>query len=436
MNIILLAGGSGKLLWPLSNGVRSKQFIRIFSTPDGGRESMLQRVFRQIRQADPDAAITIATSKSQVSAMKNQLDGDVNVCVEPCRRDTFPAIALASAYLRDIKGLDPEEAVVVCPVDPCVGDDYFLALRQLWELAGTGTAGLILMGIDPTCPSEKYGYILPMSNDPVAKVQTFREKPDADTAQRYIEAGGLWNAGIFACKLRYVLERAQERIGFTDYHDLIARYDSLEKISFDYAVAEREKDTAVMRFSGKWKDLGTWETLTEAMEGPAAGDVRLDSTCQNVHAVNELDIPMLVLGIRDAVIAASPEGILVSDRELSSRIKPYVDELERPAMFAEKSWGTYRVLDMGKESLTVRLTLKPGRGMSCHAHDRRDEVWTVISGSGYAVVDGAEKEVCAGDVLRLPAGCRHTIRAGSEGLELIEVQLGKDISADDKHKFD
>ena len=105
MNIVLLAGGSGKLLWPLSNGVRSKQFIRIFRTPDGERESMLQRVCRQVRQADPSAAVTIATSKSQVSAVRHQLGDHVNLCVEPCRRDTFPAIALAAAYLHDVQGI-------------------------------------------------------------------------------------------------------------------------------------------------------------------------------------------------------------------------------------------------------------------------------------------------------------------------------------------
>ena len=118
MNIVLLSGGSGKRLWPLSNDVRSKQFIKIFRQEDGSYESMVQRIYRQIKRADADADVTIATSKSQVSAIHNQLGEGVGISVEPCRRDTFPAIALASAYLVDVKNVDPEDAVVVCPVDP------------------------------------------------------------------------------------------------------------------------------------------------------------------------------------------------------------------------------------------------------------------------------------------------------------------------------
>ncbi|MBQ9662161.1 MAG: cupin domain-containing protein [Oscillospiraceae bacterium] len=446
MNIVLLSGGSGKRLWPLSNDIRSKQFIKTFRKPDhavpmgteyaGDYESMVQRIYRQIRTVDADATVTIATSKSQVSAIHNQLGTDVGVSVEPCRRDTFPAIALATAYLHDVQGISPDEAVVVCPVDPYVNDDYFEALRELWELAQAGTANLVLMGIDPTYPSEKYGYIIPTSKDRVSKVDTFREKPDAATAQKYIDAGGLWNGGVFAYKLRYVLERAHELIDFTDYEDLFARYDTLTKISFDYAVAEHEKDIAVLRFAGEWKDLGTWNTLTEAMEEATVGDARLDETCENVHVINELGVPILVMGGRDMVVSASPEGILVSDKEQSSYIKPYVDAIDRQIMFAEKSWGSYRVLDVGESSMTVKVTLNPGHGMNYHSHERRDEVWTVISGEGRTIVNGMEQPVRPGDVITMAAGCRHTVIAGSGGLQMIEVQLGTDISVSDKKKYD
>lgn len=127
MNIVLLSGGSGKRLWPLSNEIRSKQFIKIFKNENGIYESMIQRIYRQIRNVNKDATVTIAASKAQVSSIRNQLGKEVGISVEPCRRDTFPAIALAAAYLKDIKGVDPEEAVVVCPVDPYVETDYFYA---------------------------------------------------------------------------------------------------------------------------------------------------------------------------------------------------------------------------------------------------------------------------------------------------------------------
>lgn len=435
MNIILLSGGSGKRLWPLSNDIRSKQFIKIFKT-DQGYESMVQRVYRQIKAVDSDAAVTIATSRTQVSAIHNQLGEGVGISVEPCRRDTFPAIALATAYLHDVRGISEDEAVVVCPVDPYVDDDYFEAIHKLWELAQNGTANLTLMGIDPTYPSEKYGYIMPVSKDKVSKVSEFKEKPDAATAQKYIDEGGLWNGGVFAYKLKYVLDRAHELIDFTDYADLFAKYDTLTKISFDYAVVEHEKDIAVLRFAGEWKDLGTWNTLTEAMEDRAVGDVRFNKTCENVHAINELGIPILVMGLKNAVVTASPEGILVSDLEQSSFIKPFVDAIDQQIMFAEKSWGSFRVLDIEEASMTIKVTLNPGHQMNYHAHDRRDEVWTVISGSGKTIVDGMEQIVKPGDVITMASGCKHTVISGVEGLQLIEVQLGADISVSDKKKFE
>lgn len=435
MNIVLLSGGSGKRLWPLSNDIRSKQFIKIFKKEDGTYESMVQRVYRQIKAVDPDASVTIATSKTQVSAINNQLGEGVGVSIEPCRRDTFPAIALVTAYLVDVQGVDPEESVVVCPVDPYVEDDYFAALKGLSDQADKGEANLVLMGIEPTYPSEKYGYIIPASPDQTAWVNTFKEKPTAKVAQEYIDQGALWNGGVFAYKLKYVLNKAHELIDFTDYQDLFSKYETLTKISFDYAVVEKEDKIQVMRFAGQWKDLGTWNTLTEAMEEPSIGDAILNDTCENVHIINELGMPVLAMGLHDVVISASPEGILVSDKEQSSYIKPYVDKIDQQIMFAEKSWGSFRVLDVEKESMTIKVILNPGHSMNYHSHKHRDEVWVVISGQGKTIVDGMEQKVNTGDVITMSAGCRHTIIAETE-LKLIEVQLGKEINVQDKQKFE
>ena len=434
MHIILLSGGSGKRLWPLSNDIRSKQFIKIFKT-ENGLESMVQRVYRQIKTVDPFTTVTIATGGSQVSAIHNQLGEDVGVSVEPCRRDTFPAIALATAYLHDVKGISEDEAVVVCPVDPYVNNDYFYALKELWNLAQNGTANLVLMGIDPTYPSEKYGYIMPTSKELVSSVFSFKEKPKTKDAEKFIEAGGLWNAGVFAFKLRYVLDRAHELIDFTDYNDFFSKYESLTKISFDYAVVEHEPNIVVMRFAGQWKDLGTWNTLTEAMEDAIIGNAQMSESCSDVNIINELDIPILAMGLKDVVISASPDGILVSDKGESSFIKQYVDSINRQIMFAEKSWGSYRVLDVGKDYLIVKVILNSGHCMNYHSHDRRDEAWTVVAGDGYSIVDGMKQPIKVGDVITMQAGCKHTVFAGDSGLQLIEVQLGSDISVSDKHKY-
>lgn len=391
MNIILLSGGSGKRLWPLSNDIRSKQFIKIFKSEDGSYESMLQRMYKGIKKTNPKSTITIATAKSQVSAITNQIGEKIGISIEPCRRDTFPAIALATAYLHDVQKIDLEEPVVVCPVDPYVGDDYFAALEELCNLAEDSKTNLSLMGISPTYPSEKYGYIIPENKEKISKVKVFKEKPDVRTATQYIQQGALWNGGIFAYKLKYVLDIAHKLIDFKDYYDLLGKYETLEKISFDYAVVEKESNIQVLRFNGEWKDLGTWNTLTESMQENIFGQGTQNDTCQNTHIVNELNMPILCMGIRNAVIAASPEGILVSDKEQSSYIKPYVEKINQQIMFAEKSWGSYKVIDVQEESLTVLVTLNPGHSMHYHSHERRSEVWTVVSGKGKTIINGVEK---------------------------------------------
>lgn len=454
MNIILLSGGSGKRLWPLSNDIRSKQFIKLFrahplsafSTDDKKAdentagtdeyESMVQRIYRQIKTIDPDATVTIATSKSQVSAIHNQLGTEVCISVEPCRRDTFAAIALATAYLHDVQRIPETEAVVVCPVDPYVDLSYFKCVNGLYEMAKHCEENLVLMGIQPTYPSEKYGYIKPVQNADGSRGFTFTEKPTKEKAKEYIDDGALWNGGVFAYKLSYVLNKSRELLGTGEYETLFNSYSSLKKISFDYAVVEQETSLEILRYNGSWKDLGTWNTLTESMEDSVIGDGRLSDTCSNVHIINELGIPILGMGLKDIVISASPEGILVSDKEQSSYIKPFVDALDQQVMFAEKSWGSYRVLDVEESSLTVKVTLNPGHKMNYHSHEHRDEVWTVISGIGKTIVDGMEQPFKPGDVVTIAAGCKHTVIAGNEGLQLIEVQLGSEINAADKKKYE
>ena len=435
MNIVLLSGGSGKRLWPLSNDIRSKQFIKIFKKEDGTYESMVQRIYRQIKRIDQDAKITIATSKAQVSSIHNQLGDEVGISVEPCRRDTFPAIALAAEYLKDVMHIGLDEVIVVCPVDPYVNDDYFEALKKLSVQAEKNEANLVLMGIEPTYPSEKYGYIIPVNGEPTSSVKTFKEKPTKEVAKEYIKEGALWNSGVFAFKLGYLIAKAHELIDYTDYESMLQKYEALPKISFDYAVAEKEDKIQVQRFNGDWKDLGTWNTLTEAMGESIVGEGVMDSVCQGVHIVNELDVPILAMGLHDVVISASADGILVSDKEQSSYIKPFVDKFDQEVMFAEKSWGNYRVLDVGNQSLTIKVTLNPGHRMNYHSHKNRDEIWVVIMGEGKTIIDDCEQFIKVGDVIRMVAGCKHTVIAKSE-LKLIEVQLGKEITAQDKQKFE
>lgn len=432
MQIILLSGGSGKRLWPLSNDVRSKQFIKIFKDENGNRESMVQRMYREIRKVIPEAKITIATGKNQVSSIQNQLGEYVNICVEPARRDTFPAIALAAMYLKDACDVSEDESVVVCPVDPYVNSDYFETLKKIGEEVDKCTANITLMGIKPTYPSEKYGYIVPESN---GFVKEFKEKPDLEGAKKLLEQGALWNGGMFGFKLGYMVKKAHELLDFKDYADLKSSYENATKISIDYAVVEKEKSIKVISFDGEWMDVGTWKTLTSVMQDNGVGEVTFDDTCENTHVLNEINVPILAMGLKNVVVAASPDGILVADKDRSSYMKPYVDKIEGPVMFAEKSWGSYRVMDIEDASMTVKVTLLAGHEMNYHSHSRRDEIWTVIEGEGVAVIDGKTREVDAGDTIMLPRGCKHTIKAKTL-LKVMEVQIGNDIDVNDKEKFD
>ena len=436
MNVILLSGGSGKRLWPLSNEVRSKQFLKIFRKADGTKESMAQRMYRMIKEVDGDAVVTIATSENQIPQIRAQLGENVGISVEPTRRDTFPAIALAAAYLK-MHGVGEQEPVVVCPVDPYVEKDYFECLKELSDEAGKeGAANLTLMGIEPTEPSEKYGYIIPVSAEHLSAVSEFKEKPTKEAAEEYIRQGALWNGGMFAFKLSYILEIARRLFGTAEYDKMYQRYTELEKISFDYAVVEKEKSINVIRFGGSWKDLGTWNALTEAMDEPVTGNSVADG-CENTHMVNELGIPMIALGVKNCIIAATPDGILVSDKERSPELKGFVSD-NRP-MYERRGWGEYKVLDYkvngDKNTLTKEIIIDPGQHISYQRHKHRSEIWTFTDGEGELILDGESRKVGRGDVAVITAGMKHAIRAISQ-LHIIEVQIGDELTEEDIERLD
>ena len=435
-HLILLSGGSGTRLWPLSNSSRSKQFLKVLRDSQGNHVSMVQRVFSQIRAVGADLDVTIATCADQEFSIRSQVVGDYALVLEPERRDTAPAIMLACAHLAMEQGADAGDTVIVMPIDSYADQAYYDGVVKLDEAVQSGFADLVLLGVEPTYPSEKYGYIVP--GDPSGnprKVARFTEKPDEATAEALISQGALWNCGVFAFRLGYLTAISDGYLKAASFDEFRSRYAELPKISFDYEVVERAQSIGVVPYSGTWKDLGTWNTLTEAMDSSAVGEALFNENCRNVHVINELDVPILCMGLKDVVVSASPNGILVSDKEQSSYIKPYVNTLDQRVMFADKSWGSFRVIDVDDSSMTIKVTLNPGHSMNYHSHSRRDEVWTVISGRGRTVVDGMSQEVQAGDVITMAAGCRHTVFAETE-LKLIEVQLGQEISVSDKQKFE
>ncbi len=432
MKIVLLSGGSGKRLWPLSNDIRSKQFLKVVKNGDGETESMLQRVHRQMQAAGLGDGVTVATGAAQVESIKGQLGDEVSIVVEPERRNTFPAIALSAAYLYFEKGCPLEETVVVLPVDPYVGEEYFRMLHKLDGAVQAGAADIVLMGVAPTYPSEKYGYIIPdiredFKRNQLLPVLEFREKPDMQTAGELIQKGGLWNCGVFAFKLSYMMDIVKGIFSCVCYADVAAQYGKLEKTSFDYAVVEKAESVAVLPYHGEWKDLGTWNTLTEVMEEEPIGDVSLSGDCRNTHVINELEIPVVVMGAKDMVVAASPDGILVSDKVQSSYIKKYVEKRNLRPMFEERSWGEYTVLNLsldaaGNRTVTKKKFVKAGREIGEARHGNHLEVWTVLSGRAVVMIKGRKHDALAGDTFTIDRGVLHSLWA-KEDTVLLEVQI-------------
>lgn len=436
MHIVLLSGGSGKRLWPLSNNARSKQFLKLLTDENGNKESMVQRVFQQISQMHTDVHVTIATSASQVDSIRSQLGQKVDVVTEPERRDTFPAIMLAAAYLYDEKKCGLDEPVVIMPVDPYTEQGYFETLTKMEQVVKENGADIVLMGINPTYPSEKYGYIQPKSavEGLYGLVERFVEKPKLVEASKLISEGALWNGGVFAFRLGYLIRKIQSEYGSTSFSEIRENYHKLKKISFDYEVVEKADSIAVVPFDGTWKDMGTWNTLAEEI-APDTGIVIRGEGTADTQIINELNIPIVALGVKGMVIAASPDGILVTGKNESSYMKPYVDALEQRPMFEERRWGSYRVVDYitysnGRKSLTKHLEVGAGKKLSYQSHEKRDEIWTIVDGTGIILLDGHTRNVKRGDVAYITAGMKHALCAVTD-LHMIEVQIGSELEEED-----
>ncbi|WP_407269624.1 sugar phosphate nucleotidyltransferase [Radiobacillus sp. PE A8.2] len=436
MQLILLSGGSGKRLWPLSNDTRSKQFLKMLEGTNGEKESMVQRVWGQLNTAGLSESSTIATSKIQKEMIYNQLGTDIPLVIEPERRDTFPAIALAASFLLSNTAVSEDEVVVVLPVDPYVEDKFFDRVKELEKLIQISDADLALIGVTPTYPSSKYGYIVPNENiDDYLVVDHFVEKPSEENAESLIKENALWNCGVFAFKLGYVIKMLKEKGLPVNYDSLQENYKELPEISFDYEVVEKAEKIVALPYGGYWKDLGTWNTLTEEMASEQIGKGVISEDSSNTHLINELDIPVTIVGVKDLVVAASPDGILVSDKASSPKIKELIKGFNQRPMYEERMWGWSRVLDYakydnGEEMVTKRICIQEGKNSSYHYHNLRDEVWTIVKGEGELALDNHITRVKAGDVIHLPAGKKHGVKA-IEDLEFIEVQTGSGISDED-----
>ncbi|WP_201713113.1 sugar phosphate nucleotidyltransferase [Rossellomorea arthrocnemi] len=432
MRMVLLSGGSGKRLWPLSNDARSKQFLKVLKNENGKMESMVQRVWRQLKKANLADDVIVTTSRSQVEMLHTQLGSNIPMVVEPERKDTFPAIALAAVYLYSVEGCSLDEAIGVLPVDPFVEDHFFETITELERALHESGADLALLGVTPTYPSEKYGYIVPGSDTSgdFINVSKFCEKPNETAAKKLIHQRALWNCGVFSFRLGYMIQLLKRKNIPVQYDDLLKHYGQLQSNSFDYEVVEKASNIIAIPYSGYWKDLGTWNTLTDEMETPVIGKGVISNDVMNSCIVNELEIPIILIGVEDTVVVASPDGLLVTDKKSSHKIKEYVSHFQDGPMYEEYGWGWSRVLEYSKrkegtETLIEKVYLTAGRNLHDQGQGER-EVWTVTEGEGTLFLNDEISKVCTGTTLTIPAGKTYSWKAGSN-MELIVIRSGEHL---------
>lgn len=442
MYTVLLSGGSGKRLWPLSNDLRSKQYIKITTDEEKTCNcSMLQRVWKQIEKTKVSKKTIITASQGQVEIIRSQL-GNVDIAIEPERRDTFPAVALSCVYLKDIIKANDDECVCFIPVDPYTEEKYFKTLGNLEAVLNRTGADVVLMGVVPNEPSTKYGYIV--KNEQVEccegayKVKYFREKPSEEVARKLIEEDALWNCGVFCVKLKSILEIVRTFGVPENYIQLCKEYKNLPKISFDYQVLEKSKKLYVVPFEGMWKDLGTWDVLSEQMNDSTFGNCVCDTSCVNTNIINELDIPTVAVGTKDLMIVSSCDGILIVDKEHSNDLKEVVSKMNFQPRYEERRWGILKTLDLSETldgfTLLRKIVLFGGMSSSYHFHKERDEVLTILCGRGEIIIEGVSILLSQGVTITIPRNKKHALRAFSD-MEYLETHIGKTVGDEDINRI-
>ncbi len=440
MYYVLLSGGSGKRLWPLSSSARPKQYIKLVNKENNSMDtcSMLQRVWEQLEEAGMASNTVICAGENQVELIHSQVRTKA-VVIEPEARDTFPAVMLSCAYLHSRLNADREDYVAFLPVDPYTEQKYFESIRRLEGIVKTTEAQVGLLGVVPTFAATKYGYILPAEDrKEYLTVKGFEEKPTEERAEELLAQNALWNCGVFCVKIGDLLDKASEYQVAEGYEEMFRDYGKLPKISFDYEVLQKAEKLVAVKFEGFWKDLGTWDAMAEQMNTDTKGNVIMDETSADTQVINELDIPVTVMGAKNMVVVVSNDGILVADKNEAARVKDVTAAVEYKSKYEERRWGTLETLHESREggvsTLTRKIKIYEGMNSSYHFHKDRDEIWTVLSGRGELILEGNKISLEPGKALCIRKNQRHAIKARSD-FEYIEMHVGQSNGNDDINRI-
>ena len=454
MKIILLAGGGGTRLFPLSRARFPKQFLKVT-----GDESLFAQTVQRFLAVTAASDLVVITNRMHEHLVKAELAASgaaaAHVVLEPEGRNTAPAIALAAAFCRDKLAATESEVLFVTPCDHVIKpvDVFAAGVLDAVNLASDGS--IVTFGVKPTAPETGYGYIQAGEAAGGAfAVQSFREKPDRQTAEEYLAAGNYyWNSGMFAFTMgRFLQELAAQQpeiaaLTSAPVETVLGEFGRMPDISIDYGIMEKADRVRVIPLAAYWNDIGSWDAIYDVLGKDAAGNA-VKGDCINIGCTNTLILShrhlVAGIGLEDLLVVETADAILVAKKGESQKVKDVVAQLKNRGrreasehLTDYRPWGSYTILGEGADYKIKRITVNPGQVLSLQMHHHRSEHWVVVSGTALVTIGDREQLICENESVFVPQTVKHRLsNQGKVPLVMIEVQSGRYLGEDDIVRFE